>query len=265
MTKKTKSTLFHDKIAEKYESSYTDPYWQLYFEVTWHNLKKYIPKKKKAIILDAGGGTGLWSRKLAKLGFNLVCTDIAQKMLDIGFKQAKKEKIDKQIEFKNVDITNMKCFKDNSFDMVIAQGDPVGYCGNPQKAIKELSRVAKKGAHVSVSIDSFYSMIGRFLSGKDFKSLDKLWKTHISEFAGEYPQYNFTIDELKKMFETSGFKVVDIIGKPVFTRFIPRENLNKMLTDEKFFKRILKIENQFNNEPSIVGLSGHIQITGKKT
>jgi len=23
-------------------------------------------------------------------------------------------------------------------------------------------------------------------------------KTHISEFAGEYPQYNFTIDELRK-------------------------------------------------------------------
>jgi len=142
--KKTKSTLFHDNIAEKYESSYTDPYWQLYFKVTWHNLEKYLPKKKKANILDAGGGTGLWSRKLAKLGFNLICTDIAQKMLDVGIKQAKKEKLSNQIEFKNVDITNMKCFKDNSFDMVIAQGDPVGYCGNSQKAIKELSRVTKR-------------------------------------------------------------------------------------------------------------------------
>jgi len=66
------------------------------------------------------------------------------------------------------------------------------------------------------------------------------------------------------MFESSGLKVVDIIGKPVFTRFIPREKLNTMLKDKTFFKKLLEIENRFNNEPSIVGLSGHIQIIGKK-
>lgn len=263
-TKKSKPTLFYDSTAEKYESSYKDPYWQLYFEITWHNLEKYLPKKKKATILDAGGGTGLWSRKLAKLGFNLVCTDVAQKMLDVGINKAKKEKLINQIEFKNVDITEMKCFKDNSFDMVIAQGDPVGYCGNPKKAIKELSRVAKEGAHISVSVDSFYSVVGRFLSRKDFKALDKLMKTRISEFSGEYPQHNFTVDELKKMFEASGLKIVDVIGKPVFIRFIPGKKLNTMLEDKEFFNKVLKIENKFNNEPSIVGLSGHIQIIGKK-
>jgi ubiquinone/menaquinone biosynthesis C-methylase UbiE len=263
-TKKTKSTIFHDKIATKYESAYKNPYWNLYSEITWHNLKKYLPKKKKAIILDAGGGTGLWSRKLAKLGFNVVCSDVAQKMLDVGMKSAKKEKLDKKIEFKYADITNMKDFKNNSFDMVIAQGDPVGYCGNPKKAIKELSRVAKRGVHISVSIDSFYSVLGRLLFNKDFKQIDKLLKTHITEFRGKYPQYNFTIDELKKMFESAGLKVIDVIGKPIFTRFIPREKLNKMLLNKKFFNKMLEIENRFNNEPSIVGLSGHIQIIGKK-
>jgi ubiquinone/menaquinone biosynthesis C-methylase UbiE len=81
MGKKTKSTIYHDKIAEEYESSYSEPYWRLYFDVTWHNLKKYLPKKKGARILDAGGGTGYWSRKLAKRDFYVVCSDVAQRML----------------------------------------------------------------------------------------------------------------------------------------------------------------------------------------
>jgi ubiquinone/menaquinone biosynthesis C-methylase UbiE len=242
-----------------------DQLWQLYLEVTWHNLKKYLPKKKGAIILDAGGGTGFWSRKLAKMGFNLVCTDIAQKMLDVGMRLAKKEKISGRIEFKNVDIVNMKCFKDNFFDMVIAEGDPVGYCGDYKRAIKELSRVVKRGSYVSISVDSFYSTIGKFLRRKDFKSLNRLTKTHISEFTGgKYPQYNFTVGELKKVFEINKMKVADIIGKPVFAKFIPRKKVNKILRKKNIFKKFLEIENKFNNEPSIVGLSGHIQITGKK-
>ena len=68
----TKSTKFYNKIAEKYEEVYTTPFWNLYHEITWQHVKKYLPKNKKHPILDAGGGTGYWSRKLAELGFNVV-------------------------------------------------------------------------------------------------------------------------------------------------------------------------------------------------
>ncbi len=264
MGKKTKSTIFHDKIAEAYESSYTEPFWQLYFKVTWHNLKKYLPQKKGAKVLDAGGGTGFWSRKLAERDYHVVCSDIAPKMLDVGSKLAEKEKLEKKKEFKHLDIANMKCFEDNSFDMVVAQGDPVGYCGDPQKALNELTRVAKKGAHVSVSIDSFYARLGILLSQKDFKQIEKLLNTNISEFDNRFTQYNFTLEELKKMFETSGLKVVDAIGKLVFIRFIPRNKINEMLSDKTFFNKIYEIEIKFNNDPSVIGQCGHIQMIGKK-
>jgi ubiquinone/menaquinone biosynthesis C-methylase UbiE len=265
LSKKSKSTIFHDKIAEEYESLHATPYWQLYFEVTWHNLQKYLPKTKGAKILDAGGGTGYWSRKLAKLDFYVVCADIAQRMLDVGLELARKEKLEKKIEFKLVDITNMECFKENTFDMVLAQGDPVGYCGKPQKAIDELSRVAKKGAYVSVSIDSFYSWIGTLLSRKEFEQLNQLLEIHLSEFSGGFPQYNFTVEELKKLFLNSSLNFIEVIGKPIFTRFLPRDKINEMLSDEEFYEKIFEMEIKFNNEPSIVGLSGHIQIIGKKS
>jgi ubiquinone/menaquinone biosynthesis C-methylase UbiE len=35
----------------------------------------------------------------------------------------------------------MNEFKDNTFDLAIAEGDPVSYCSNPDQAISELARV----------------------------------------------------------------------------------------------------------------------------
>ena len=98
MVKKTKSTLFHDKIAETYEKSYKEPYWQLYFAVTWHHLQKFLPKTQGAKILDAGGGTGVWSRKLAAVGYDVICYDLSEKMLEMGLKLAEEEGFEKKIE-----------------------------------------------------------------------------------------------------------------------------------------------------------------------
>ena len=107
-------------------------------------------------------------------------------------------------------------------------------------------------------------MLRDFLFQFNFNSLDKLIKTHVSEFDGGYPQYNFTIDELREMFEISGLKIVDIIGKPIFIEFMNREIINEMLKDKTIFNKLLETENRFNSDPSIAGLGGHIQIVGKK-
>lgn len=261
---KTKSTIFHDKIADKYESEYSGNYWKLYFDITYANIRKYLPKKG-AVILDAGGGTGFWSRKLAKIGYKMICTDISQGMLNKGLEISSKEKLNDKIEFKYADIMNMQDFNDSSFDMVIAEGDPVGYCGNAKKAVKELSRVARKGSFVVVSIDSYYSRLNRMVSRRDFNKLPLLEKKHKTLFgSGEYYEHDFTIEELKDLFQKNGLKVIEIIGKPVFARSIPREEVETVLSDKKMYNKILNLELKYNKEPSIIGLSGHIQIVGKK-
>lgn len=260
----TKSTKFHNKIAQKYEKGYQTPYSNLYNEITWEHIKKYLPKDKKYPILDAGGGTGYWSRKLANLGFNVVCSDIAEKMLETGKKIVKNTPLVKKINFVVSDITNMKEFENNSFSLVLAEGDPVGYCGNPQKAIKELTRVARKDSAIIISVDNLFSAIGRVISDRKFKLLSKLLKTHISDFFGQYPQYNFSVEELRKLYSRNNISVNSIIGKTIFTRFIPRDKIDELLAKKSFYKQILKLELAFNNEPSIIGFASHIEIAGFK-
>lgn len=264
MVKKTKSTIYHDKIAPEYEDGYKEPYWQLYFQVTWHNLQKYLPPEKGARILDAGGGTGMWSRVLAKEGYVPVCADLSEGMLAAGRTLAKEEGLEGSIGFKVADITDMACFEDASFDMVISQGDPVGYCGDPEKAIRELARVAKYGTHVSVSVDSFYSRAAALVAQGDFEQLECLLSTHVTETPGYYPQHNFTEEELGEMLENAGLQVVDVIGKMVFTRYLSLDKKKIILSDKEFFEKILELENKYNNEPSIRGSGVHLQVIGRK-
>ena len=260
----TKSTEFHNEVAQKYEKEYQTPYWILYHEVSWEHIKKYLPKDKNLPILDAGGGTGYWSRKLAELGYNVVCSDIAEKMLDVGRKIVEKTPLAEKIDFVVSDITDMDEFKDDSFSMVLAEGDPVGYCGNPQKAVKELARVTRKGGAIIVSVDSLFSAIGRNVGDKKFDQLPKLLETHTSQFLERYPQYNFSVDELRDLYSRNNISIDSVIGKTVFTRFVPADKVDELLSDESFYKQILELELKFNSEPSIIGLAGHLEIAGMK-
>lgn len=71
-------------------------------------------------MLDAGGGSG---------------------MLKIAEEKIKDQNLKGKIKIVKYNVTNMNEFKDNTFDLAIAEGDPVSYCSNPDQAISELARV----------------------------------------------------------------------------------------------------------------------------
>jgi S-adenosylmethionine-dependent methyltransferase len=251
---------YYDKIAEEYDKQYTTPYWRLYHEITWDNIKKFLPKKKNAIILDAGGGTGYWAIRLAKLGYKVVLTDISENMLKVAKRKIEKEKLEDKILIKRADIRDMSCFSSNYFDMTLAEGDSASYCLDAKRAIRELARVTKPNSFVIVSVDNKYTFISRLMAEGSFDKLPTFIKTGILK--REHKLEAFTPEELRELFKNAGLKVVRIIGKPVLTQLISREKRDEII--EKHFKRILNLELKFCDEPSIVGFGGHLEIVGIK-
>jgi len=257
--------LLFDTIAPTYEREYSEhPFWILYNEITWSNIKKYLPESKKHPILDAGGGTGFWSRKLAELDYRVVCADISEGMLNEGKRMIEGTPLASKIDFVHADIINMAEFPDECFSLVLAEGDPLSYCDNPDKAVKEMVRVAKKGVYIIASVDSFFGALSRMVQARDFEGLNMLLESgDTSSTQGEI-QHNFTVEELRNLYLQNGLEAVDIIAKPVFAMAIPWSRMEEILGDERYREKILELELRFNSDPRIVGLGNHLEIVGRK-
>ncbi len=254
---------YYDERAPFYDGEYRTPFYRLYNEITWANMTQFLPESKESLILDAGGGTGLWAIRLAEAGYKVVLTDISQGML----RQARlklEEKAIENVTLQRVDILDMGCFSDDLFDMVLAQGDPLSYCGDTEKAVKELHRVLKPGCHCIASVDSMRYMVLKLLKMNLWDDLDILLKTGKATFQKGFVIRYFTPQSLRKLFEDAGFRVVRILGKPVFFSFVPAEKTNNLLKEEKTFERILELELQYCDDSNLIGFAGHLEIVGRK-
>lgn len=256
----------HDKIAEDYDAKCdNDLYMRLYEDVTWDNIKRFLPKNKNSLILDAGGGTGRWAMKIAKLGYNVILTDISKNMLKVAGKKIKKNNLSNKIKIVRADIKNMRMFQDEKFDLVLCEGDPLSYCGDYKKALKELIRILKKEGHLIVSVDNRITNIYHLIKQKKFDEVENFLRTgniviQDSSSYMDFPIHAFTQEELKKLFVKNGLKVLRVIGKPV----IPNRVVEEMLKNKKSYKNILKLCIRLADNPDYINFAGHLEIVGLK-
>lgn len=251
---------YYRKTAHEYDKRYDMLYWkELYDKITWRFIEPYLPKK--GLILDAGGGTAKWAVPMAEKGLKVVVYDISKAMLDVALRKVKERHLEELVQVKEGDVCNIG-FPDNHFDFVLAEGDPISYCSNPDKAVGELSRVLKLDCFISAGVDSLFSIVRRMLSAKH--DVDEAMKIlHEKRLYAEETGFHFwafTPKNLKDLFEKHGLKVVKIAGKTV----LYSREMEPMLQDSEKTKKLLEIEFKLCEEESIVGLGGHLHIVARK-
>ncbi len=254
---------YYQRMAAAYDKEYQVPFFEeIYDKMTWHYIEAYLPQT--GVVLDAGGGTGKWSIPIAKKGLKVVLFDISQDMLNVASVKVKENGLEDMVSFRQGDICSMP-FVDSTFDFVLAEGDPISYCSNPDSAIKELGRVLKPNCYLSAGVDSLYYTLRRMLNQPDI-DFDQFHKVHMEKrfFAKDwgFQCWAFTPKDLKRLFAKHGFKVVKIAGKSVM--FTSRPETEAVFKDSARIQKVLDIELKFCEEPSIVGYGGHLHIVAQK-
>jgi predicted nuclease with TOPRIM domain len=133
----------------------------------------------------------------------------------------------------------------------------------PARAIKELARVAKKGAHAVVSLDTKFRRVPELIQAGLIDEAEHLLKTNIT-YEFEFPQYNLTWEELSTYFTRAGLKVLEVVGAPVFMHQVNEQLLKKFETNPKIRRRLLRMELAYCTDRSLVNSAGHLQIVGQK-
>ena len=112
---------------------------QVYYKII-KLVTRLVPDDAK--VLDCAAGTGELSLAAAKKASLVICTDCSEKMLNVAYKKAQKRNVN-NIIFEQRDIYSLKD-EDESYDVVIA-GNVLHLLDDPQKAVRELLRVTKRG------------------------------------------------------------------------------------------------------------------------
>ncbi|MBS3149665.1 class I SAM-dependent methyltransferase [Candidatus Woesearchaeota archaeon] len=163
-------------------------------------------------VLDAGCGSGVYSRLLAEKGAQVYGIELSSEMVDL----AKKHCAGMDIDFKQGSINKLP-YANNTFDTIIASL-VIHYLKNPETALKEFHRVLKKGGILIFStthpvLESFTKI--RNNKGKNeiilsnyFSKGKYYWTLHNSKV--KIPSYRTGFGLLSRLVYNSGFIVEEI-------------------------------------------------------
>ncbi len=139
-----------------------------------------------ARVLDTAAGTGVLSFAAAKRASEVVCTDLSLSMLDVAKKKAQKSGIS-NIRFEARNIFDL-CDKNGAYDVTMA-GNVLHLLDNPERAVKELCRVTKRGGLI---------ILPTFMLGRR-NGLVEVYKQF-----GFNPKTNYTPQGYRRMLENCG-------------------------------------------------------------
>ena len=254
---------FYRKFAARYDELAAASYYKkIYDEITWRVTEPFLPET--GVVLDAGGGTGRWAIPMAERGLRVVVCDISKEMLEVALKKVEEEDLSHLISTMEGDIRRIR-FSDSTFDFVLAEGDPISYCGNPEKAVQELARVLKPGCYLSAGVDSVYSIVFSMLNTES-EPIDKIAsflrdkKIYIEDLG--FYTWAFTPRGLQGLFTKCGLEVVKLAGKPIL--FLGKPETSYIFEDQKKVRKLIEIELELCQEPTLLGLGGHLHIVARK-
>ena len=260
---------FHKKEAEDeyYREGGEDP---VYDEITWTNIEPFLPEQ--GWILDAGGGAGVWSIKMAeRKRCRIVLLDVTPELLTTAKRKIKDKMLTGRIEVLDADIRSIP-HPEMSFDFVLCEADPICICGDPEKAVSELSRVLKLNGYLVAGVDSTLYRVFRALSqGKSLDYVIEFLQTGISPAVDDalFESKSFTPSEFILLLKKYGLETVKIVGKPIgfgpdvldsFVSAFPAEKRQRIFEDTTEKEKLAKILGKIYDEPYIAGIGSHLHV-----
>lgn len=229
-------------------------------------IKPWLPRDAAARCADLGCGTGKWGLRLLKSGFATTFVDNAAAMIErvrpkleaLGAKGLKGSLV-------VADIVEMPAAPSDSFELVLAMGDPLSICSDAKRACREMARITRGGGVVIATADNKLAAIDHLIERGSLDALETFvrdGRTHwlTADERERFELTTFTPASLRRLFEGSGFEVIEVAGKTI----LPVRDNKRLLEEPGAVERLLKLESDLAKDPAAAGRCGHLQIVARK-
>jgi ubiquinone/menaquinone biosynthesis C-methylase UbiE len=241
-------TSYDHARLEEYRDSVIVAY-RLYNRIGLEHLKRLLTEVSRDVkILDAGGGTGRKATPLAEEGFeHITILDHAPEWLRLAEEKTKAAGLLDKLEFVVGDVCDMPQIEDASFDYVFAMGGVISYCGDPAAAIREMSRVLKRGGKLVA--DGIHNRLGSLHLLSHMGSLESL-EEMVYNPEGKSRIATLMPEELEEMAAAAGLKKAK--AWPEFM-FLPDEGIRIGKDTQRWERVVLELEMEHYDDPRFLG------------
>lgn len=269
MTDFEKIKSYYDKFDEKNRLN-KDASGKFEFEMTMKILDKYLPKD--STILDLGGGAGVYTFPLAKVGHKVYLSDLSEKLIA----QAKEEKINQNIaNVISCDVVNaidLNIYEDNKFDVVILFGPLYHLTSNEEriKCIKEVERVLKPNGIIFASFIPYLAgsiaIVDRYLRHPEQVTTENLEKVFDNGVFNNASSNGFqegaylTTNQIYNLF--SNFEKIEVRSIRGFG--YEKEEQLYSIQDKTMYNKIIELIDITSKLNEIIETCGHAIFIGKK-
>jgi ubiquinone/menaquinone biosynthesis C-methylase UbiE len=257
-------------VRKEWKRLVKSPYNRLEYDTTCHFLRRYLPTG--GLLLDAGGGPGRYTIRLAKQGYDVVLLDMTPANLKFARRRIKKTGLQAKVrDVTEGSIVDLSRFADQTFDGVLCTGGPLSHVLDPaerQKAIAELVRVAKPGAPIFVSVISRLSVLVVELILAQFEIELPHFKP-LRDSGDYFGGSGFTAchfylpEELEQDFQKQPVEILAMAGLQGISSHHAKK-FNHLARSEKRLAIWMETHYQTCTHPSVVGLSEHMLIVCRK-
>jgi ubiquinone/menaquinone biosynthesis C-methylase UbiE len=247
-------------------------FFQLEFARTQELIRRYL-KSAPAVVLDVGGGSGVYSAWLADLGYEVHLSDVVSKHIEQALARSSGQK--RAIASMRVGDARHLEENDRSADAVLLLG-PMYHLterNDRLQSLHEAYRVLRPGGLVfAAAISRFASLLDSLLHGffdkPEFRPIlaqDLEDGQHRNETGN--PIYFTTAffhrpSELAAEVGESGFRVEAVVA--IEGPGWAARDFDRLWADQEQRARLLECVRKVEHEPAILGASAHIMVIGKK-
>ena len=250
---------------------------KLEFLMTMGILEKNLPAMTDGAdisILDLGGGAGVYSFPLAKKGYKVTLADLSEVLLEQARKQKEEDKVQNLISCDQVNATDLSCYKDNSFDVVLFFG-PLYHLTEKEereKCVAEIRRILKTGGKVFASfiphLSGSIALVQRFCWSPDQVDINTLEECFASgKFKnlsdnGFQEGYYPTSEEIETLFSANGFD--ELLVRSIRGFGYEKEDVIYKFKNKNVFSKLLELIDSTAEDKSIIEMCGHAMYVGVK-
>ena len=277
----------NNSAESQYDPSWVSGYFDDFGEQEWDRLVKSPAREIQLIVhqtilfrhqngwvdtLEIGAGPGRFTKRLVDHDKTVTVTDISHVQLDLNKAKAKEHRFEYGIkEWRQLDMCDMSCFADASFDAIVAFGGPLSYVLEKRDvAIQECIRVLRPCGLIFLSVMSLWGTVHQYLPGvlsfpraenERIVKTGDLIKDNAS-FASHYC-HMFRSKELREFLESHGLQVIDMSASNALTSVYGAQ-LDLIRQDRNKWIQVINMELEACREPGYLDGGTHLIAVARK-